>query len=171
MKITDIQTYVLKSNLGENRFLSSQRPFGSRNSLLVKITTDEDIYGWGEAGQYGPPEPVESFIVNVIKPLIIGKDPMEYEVIWEYLYNYTRDFGRKATPIEAISGIDIALWDIIGKAIGKPVYSLLGGAFRNKVVPYATGIYYRGQEYLNLKSSLLDANEKPSNLWIKVLKL
>ena len=63
-------------------------------------------------------------------------------------------FGQKGTYIEAISGIDIALWDILGQSLGAPVYTLLGGAFRDRVVAYATGCYYRGEDVLNLRAMI-----------------
>jgi D-galactarolactone cycloisomerase len=74
-------------------------------------------------------------------PLLIGRDPLDNEVIWEELYNRLRDHGQKGVVIEALSGVDIALWDIKGKAAGLPVYKLMGGAFRNRVQPYVTGFY------------------------------
>jgi D-galactarolactone cycloisomerase len=74
-------------------------------------------------------------------PLLIGKDPMDTSVIWDSLYNWTRDQGQKGLTISALSAIDIALWDIKGKALGLPVHTLLGGAYRNKARVYATGLY------------------------------
>ena len=108
MRIKEIQTYILKVPLGEKRFFSSQCAFPERNSLLVKIVTDEGIYGWGEGGQYGPAEPVQIAIEKVLTPLLIGKDPLDKEILWHQMYNHTRDFGQKGTYIEAISAIDIA---------------------------------------------------------------
>jgi len=82
--------------------------------------------------------------------MLIGRDPLDNEVIWEELYNRLRDHGQKGIVIEALSGVDIALWDIKGKAAGLPVYKMMGGAFRTRVQPYATGFYRRvglvGQE-------------------------
>ncbi len=148
--------------MGESKFLSSQEQFGGRNSLLVRVDTDSSIYGWGEAGQYGSPEPVAAYISSVLKPRLIGKNPEKIEVIWNKLYNFTRDFGRKGTAIEAISGIDIALWDILGKITNKPVYNLLGGSFRKKIYTYATGLYYRGENYLDLKECLKNIEKEAS---------
>jgi D-galactarolactone cycloisomerase len=75
--------------------------------------------------------------------MIIGRDPLDSSVIWESLYNKFRDHSPRGNAIEAISAIDIALWDIKGKAMGVPIYKLLGGATREKVTPYATGLYRR----------------------------
>lgn len=154
MKIKDIKTFLLKVPLGKERFYSSQCAFPERNSLLVRIETDNGLFGWGESGQYGPGEPVSTFIEYVLKPRLIGKNPLDITVLWENMFTGIRDFGRKTTGIEAISGIDIALWDIAGKFYQKPIYELLGGAFRKTVLGYATGCYYRGEDVLNYKKSL-----------------
>jgi D-galactarolactone cycloisomerase len=74
-------------------------------------------------------------------PLLIGRDPLDTSVIWDSLYNWTRDQGMKGITISALSALDIALWDIKGKALGLPVYKLLGGAYRQKARAYATGLY------------------------------
>ncbi|VGO19496.1 mandelate racemase/muconate lactonizing enzyme family protein [Pontiella sulfatireligans] len=162
MKITDIKTYLLKVPLGDQRFYSSQCAFPERNSLLVRIETDTGICGWGESGQYGPGEPVATFIETVLKPRLIGKNPLDINVLWEDMFTGIRDFGRKTTGIEAMSGIDIALWDIAGKFYNKPVYELLGGAFRKKVLGYATGCYYRGEDVLDYKKSLQNLKDEAS---------
>jgi D-galactarolactone cycloisomerase len=154
MKITKIETYVLRVPLGKERFYSSQCAFPERNSLLVKIETDEGICGWGESGQYGPPEPPAACIHHVLAPIVMGQDPMDRGVLWERMYSSTRDFGQKGAYIDGISGIDIALWDIAGKKTGLPIYRLLGGAFRTGVTGYATGCYYRGEDYLDYKKNL-----------------
>ncbi len=154
MKITKVTAYILKVPLGSKRFFSSQCAFPERNSLLVRIDTDEGVYGWGEGGQYGPAEPVKACIDNVLSPMIIGKDPLDKGILWDYMYQMTRDFGQKGTYIEAISAIDVALWDICGKYLGVPVAKLLGGVKRTSIAAYATGCYYRGEDYLDLKSLL-----------------
>jgi len=154
LHITHIETIVLRMPLGKERFFSSQCAFPERNSLLVRVETDTGLVGWGEGGQYGPPEPVADCIDAVLAPRIVGRDPRLVGRIWEELYAATRDFGQKGTYIEAISAIDIALWDILGKHLGVPIHLLLGGAFRDSVHAYATGCYYRGENYLNHTASL-----------------
>ncbi|HBC26403.1 MAG TPA: mandelate racemase/muconate lactonizing enzyme family protein [Ruminococcaceae bacterium] len=154
MKILKIETYILRVPLGNERFYSSQCAFPERNSMLVHIETDEGIDGWGEGGQYGPPEPVASCINDVLAKQLIGRDPLQPMVLWDEMYASTRDFGQKGTYIEAISAIDIALWDIMGKALGKPIYTLLGGAHRKSVPAYATGCYYRGEDPFDYRSNL-----------------
>lgn len=142
MTIRSVDTFILRVPLGGKTFYSSQARFPERNSLLVRITTDDGLVGWGEGGQYGPPEPVASVIRDVFAPLLIGQPACEPVVTSERLYAFSRDFGQKGTYIEALSAIDIALWDIFGKRQGQPVHALMGGAFRTSVHAYATGCYY-----------------------------
>jgi len=142
MKITAIKTHLLKVPLGDKSFYSSQSAFPERNSFLVSIETDAGLTGWGEGGQYGPGEPVAACVDHILAPRLIGRDPTSPTVINDELYAFSRDFGQKGTYVEAISAIDIALWDIAGKAVGLPVAKLLGGAFRDRVAAYATGCYY-----------------------------
>ena len=125
-----------------------ERPFTSsrgwlyktRGSCIVEIETQDGMVGWGEC--YGPAHVSRAFIDTQFGPRIIGRDAFDVEVIWEDLYNRIKDYGSSGMAIAAISGIDIALWDIIGKSCGKPVHKLIGGAFRDKVQAYATGLYF-----------------------------
>ena len=160
MKIKKIETYILRVPLGKMRFFSSQCAFPERNSLLVRIETEDGIYGWGEGGQYGPPEPVKACIEHVLAPMLMGRDPLDKAVLWHEMYNHTRDFGQKGSYIEAISAIDIALWDICGKALNVPVSKLMGGTQRKTVEMYATGCYYRGEHYLDLDKTIEELKEE-----------
>ncbi len=142
MKITDIRIHVLKSALTEP-FAFSQGWVKQRSATLVEVLTDEGITGWGEAFAQGlePPEIAATVIDKALKPLVIGADPLDSEVLWHRMYHMTRDYGRKGSVVAGISAVDIALWDIAGKVHQVPIYKLLGGAFRTKVQPYATGFY------------------------------
>ena len=80
-------------------------------------------------------------IDKALAPLVLGADARDTEVLWHRMYNASRDYGRKGSVMAAISAIDIALWDLIGQYHGEPVHRLLGGAFRERVQPYATGFY------------------------------
>ena len=161
MKITSIQSYMLRVPLGEKTFFSSQAAFPERNSYLVRIETDTGLVGWGEGGQYGPAEPVAACVDAVLAPRLIGRDPTEPTSIWEELYAFSRDFGQRGTYVEAISAVDIALWDIAGKALGVPVWKLLGGRFRESIRAYATGCYYP-QDFDNQSKILKDLQEEAS---------
>lgn len=160
MKIDRLETFLLKVPLGKDRFYSSQLAFPERSSLLLRVTTDTGLVGWGECGQWGPGEHVASMIHDVFARHVLARDPLANETLWHDLYSFSRDFGRKSTPVEAISGIDVALWDIRGKEAEKPVHALLGGAFRDSVRPYATGLYYRGQHVQDLPSALAQLKDE-----------
>jgi D-galactarolactone cycloisomerase len=142
MKITDLKIHVLKSPLAEP-FAFSQGWVKQRSATLVEILTDEGITGWGEAFAQGlePPEIAATVIDKALRPLVTGADPLDIEVLWHRMYHMTRDYGRKGSVVSGISAVDMALWDIAGKHHGVPVYRLLGGAFRTRVQPYATGFY------------------------------
>jgi D-galactarolactone cycloisomerase len=80
---------------------------------------------------------------SMFRPLVLGRDPLDISVIWDTLYAAMLNSGlARGVAVQALSGIDIALWDLAGKALGVPVYQLLGGAHRDRVVAYATGLYY-----------------------------
>jgi D-galactarolactone cycloisomerase len=142
MKITDIAIHVLKSPLAEP-FAFSQGWVRQRSATLVEVLTDEGVSGWGEAFAQGlePPEIAATVIDKALRPLLTGADPLDTEVLWHRMYHMTRDYGRKGSVVAAISAVDIALWDIAGKVYDASVYKLLGGAFRRRVQPYATGFY------------------------------
>ncbi len=142
MQIVDIKSYALQSPL-QQPFAFSQGFVSKRSATLVEVVTDEGITGWGEAFNQGlePPQISAAAIDHALRPLLIGADPLSTEVNWHRLYAAIRDYGRKGAVMAAISAVDIAQWDIAGKALGVPVYRLLGGAFRKRVQAYATGFY------------------------------
>jgi len=142
MKVTGIKTYVLQSILEDKAFGWSQRTTDRRQTAICQISTDEGIQGLGEAFYFGGPASIVAQIMSdAFGPLLTGMDPFDNCVIWDSLYNCTRDQGMKGVTISALSAIDIALWDIKGKALGLPVYKLLGGDYRNRAKVYATGLY------------------------------
>lgn len=142
MKITQVRAHVLRSAL-EQPFAFSQGWVSSRGATLVEVQTDEGVTGWGEALCQGlqPPEIAAAAINHALKDLALGHDPLQPEVLWHRMYHHTRDYGQKGAVVGAISGIDIALWDICGKVRKEPVAKLLGGMFRTRVEAYATGFY------------------------------
>ena len=142
MKITGLQTYVLETALPGGGFGWSQRVANRRAAALCVVSTDAGISGVGEAFYFGGPGAiVAQLIEGAFGPLIVGQDPLDTSVLWDRLYNWTRDQGQKGVTISALSAIDVALWDIKGKALGLPVYKLLGGAYRTRARVYATGLY------------------------------
>jgi D-galactarolactone cycloisomerase len=142
MRITQVKTYVLQSVLDGASFGWSQRVTDRRQTAICVVSTDAGIEGLGEAFYFGGPSKIVAQVIDdALGPLVLGKDPFDSAVIWDMLYNWTRDQGIKGVTISALSAIDIALWDIKGKSLELPVYKLLGGAYRNKARAYATGLY------------------------------
>ena len=148
MKIATVETFLLTDHL-EETFYFSQWSYSQRKICIVKITTDTGIVGWGEG--YGPANVLEAGI-KLVADTLIGMDPLQQEVIWFELYRKTLDFARRGILVASISAIDIALWDIKGKAMNMPVSVLLGGQHRQRVMPYATGLYFTDTD--NLASKL-----------------
>lgn len=138
MKIEKVESYILKDSLTKS-FFFSQWEYSERCICVVKLTTSDGQYGWGEG--YGPARVLEAGI-KLLEPLVIGQNPLENEVIWSEMYRKTLDFARRGILVASMSAIDIALWDLKGKILGLPVSTLLGGAQRTEVRPYATGMYF-----------------------------
>ena len=140
MKITGLKSHVLRYEL-ERELGYSQQYFSQRTAHLVEVTTDEGVTGLGECFGPGPVALGNRAIVEqTIQPLVLGMDPLAREVVWHRVYNLLRDHGQKGMPIQALSALDIALWDIAGKVHGRPLYELLGGAFRERIPVYGYGM-------------------------------
>ena len=120
MKITDVKVFVTCPG---------------RNFVTLKISTDEGVYGLGDATLNGRELAVASYLSDHLAPCLIGRDPFQTEDIWQYLYRgaYWR---RGPVTMTAIAAVDMALWDIKGKALKTPVYNLLGGQSRTGVMVY-----------------------------------
>ncbi|MFR8178324.1 MAG: mandelate racemase/muconate lactonizing enzyme family protein [Christensenellales bacterium] len=116
-----------------------------RSSVIVEVITQDGESGFGECMCHGqqPPQIAAAFIENCYKPILLGRDIYDVEVLWEECYNRSRPFGQQGAAINALSGVDIAIWDSIGRHLGKPVSKIIGGNFRNRVRAYATGFYRR----------------------------
>jgi D-arabinonate dehydratase len=159
MKVTALETYCLSAPLPQV-VRTSTTAISRVSEVIVKLTTDAGLVGIGEA--HGPflfqqgPEGLRGVneILKAVTPLVVGRDPFDGEGIWQDLFALTYTTVRGIPPlarqqrplVTAMSAIDIALWDLKGKAIGRPVYALLGGALRRRVPAYVTGFYYRDGE-------------------------
>jgi galactonate dehydratase len=121
MKITQIETIRLKAHT---------------RLLWVIVKTDGGISGWGET--YDKVGPVKTAIHEICSHFLLGRDPRDIEKIWQDMFTYIHFHGYAAAEMRAVSAIDIALWDILGKITGLPIYRLLGGAVRDRVPLYAT---------------------------------
>ena len=146
MKIKEIKSHILQYDLKEELGYSQQY-YQKRTAHLVEIRTDEGLVGWGEC--FGPGNVAianKCIIEKVIQPMILELDPLNREVIWKKVYNLLRDHGQKGMPIQALSGIDIALWDIAGKVTNMSISRLIGGRFRESIPVYGYGMMLRRED-------------------------
>jgi len=134
MKITDVQCHVVRPRKPSDALPPDWQ------WAFVTIETDEGITGWGESSNV--PRNASRLVakgVEACREALIGEDPSDIERIWHKIYRRYSYLGSRGFPTTVLSGIDIALWDIKGKALGKPIYELLGGRFRDDIRLYANG--------------------------------
>lgn len=131
MKITQVKTILTSPN---------------QNYLFIKVMTDSGIYGVGDASLNGREQTVADFVDTYLAPMLIGRDPEHIEDFWQLVYRGSYWRGGNIV-MSALCGIDMALWDILGKSAGKPLHVLLGGKLRNRVLCYShiLGIQNDGQ--------------------------
>ena len=146
MKIQTIETILLSLPYTTGGSADAEawggKPWRTADALLVKVTTDEGITGWGEAFGYNAIPATRAAIEHMIAPMCIGRDPLVIESLMLELQQKLHIFGRGGPVTYGLSGIDIALWDIAGKAVGKPVHQLLGGCRAAALPCYASLIRY-----------------------------
>ncbi|MBA2451071.1 MAG: mandelate racemase/muconate lactonizing enzyme family protein [Chloroflexi bacterium] len=141
-RIRAVRAHYLRADLEE--------PFGwsvyttrLRQALLVEVETDDGLIGWGEAGSGTLPAAAKRFVEEVLGPLAVGQDPFDLNGIWQRAQTtFDRAGWGGGLAIQALSGLEVALWDLMGKATNRPVCQLLGGRVRDRVQAYATGLYY-----------------------------
>jgi L-rhamnonate dehydratase len=151
MKITNVELLVLKSPGLYRSPEGSEEPPGPTYMGLVKVSTDAGLTGWSDvetaasvakaaidAPSWSEGE-IEAF--EGLKSLLVGENPLEVERLWYKMYRGSIYYGRRGVAIQAISAIDIALWDIMGKAYGQPIHVLLGGKWRDRVRAYASTLF------------------------------
>src|SRR5690242_8775789 len=125
----------------------NERCDGSQETLVVKVHTDEGLVGVGEVDSSAVvakaiiEAPLSHKICRGLAECVLGQDPCELDRLVHRMYEGSIFFGRQGAVIQAMSGIEIALWDILGKATGRPVYQLLGGAFRKRLRAYASILF------------------------------
>lgn len=141
MKITDVEAIYLRLPQVKEQCDSGQ------DALVVRVSTDAGITGIGEVDSApmavkGAIEGPFSHTVSCgLRELVIGEDPFETEYLWYKMYRRNTYGGRRGVGLHAMSGIDIALWDIKGKALGQPIWKLLGGGFHKQIRPYASSLW------------------------------
>ncbi len=171
MKITRIISHVLQYDMPEVLGYSQQY-YDKRTTHLVEVQTDEGVTGWGEC--FGPGNVAianKSIVEKVIQPMVLGMDPLDKDVIWHKVYNLLRDHGQSGMPIQALSGVDIALWDITGKVSGLPLHKLVGGAHRASVPCYGYGMMLRDEPIANLASRFEDEASKIKEMGFTATKM
>jgi L-rhamnonate dehydratase len=138
LKITNVEGIILR--LPVRQAVAD----GTQDDLLIRVETDEGITGYGEVDT--SPE-VGKAVIDAemshgtcygLREILVGRDPFDIEQIWELMYRKTNYYGRLGVVMHAMSGVDMALWDIMGKALGKPVHKLLGGSYCSDVRAYAS---------------------------------
>ncbi len=158
MKIVDIRAFPLRiSSRKDEKSESSNRPptielgeyyvdraaFTSiysnhHETTVIRVETDDGIVGWGEAQSPVSPNTTKTIVEELVHPLVMGRDSFDIEAIWTRNYGAMRERGHPTGfYIDAIAGTDIALWDAVGKSIGKPVHKIAGGRYRDEVMLYA----------------------------------
>ena len=150
MKIDCIRTHHLRDELNEP-FGFSQWFYSTRNTLWVEIIAEDGTTGWGEC--YGPAEIHQAAVTSFYAPRLLGHDPLAVDRLWHNMWQWSLDFARGGIMMGAMSGIDMALWDLKGKSLGLSVSELMGGRYLDSVPCYATGMYYREMP----EAALIDA--------------
>jgi L-rhamnonate dehydratase len=155
MKITDLQVHYIRQTEVKEQCDSGQ------DALIIKVLTDSGITGIGEvdssplAVKGAIESPFSHTTACGLKELVVGEDPFETEKIWYKMYRGNIYGGRRGVGVHAMSGIDIALWDIKGKALGVPVWKLLGGGFHRKIRCYASVLFGQTPESTGALASRL----------------
>ena len=171
MKITRITSHVLGYDLPE-QLGYSQQYYHKRTAHLVEVETDEGITGWGECFGAGNIALANKGIVEqVIQPMVVGMCPLDRDVIWHKVYNLMRDHGQKGMPLQSLSGVDIALWDIMGKVANLPLHKLIGGTHRDRIEVYGYGMMLRPESANNLVARFTDEAAAIKNMGFKAIKM
>lgn len=147
MKITNLETSVVHIPLQKTVFIG-KRKLSYRDHVIVKVHTDAGYVGYGYTFGYGAAKVINLTIHELLKPVILDKDPIDTEKLWYEMYNTNWQVGRRGILVRSLSAVDIALWDIKAKAANMPLYKLLGG-YKQRVPMYTSGGYYREDEDLD----------------------
>jgi L-alanine-DL-glutamate epimerase-like enolase superfamily enzyme len=148
MKITNVEVIILEGSEAYHAPEGAEEAPGVLHVCLIKVSTDAGLVGWSdvETQPHVAKAVVEapasgSGMFEGLRELAVGEDPFEVERLWDKLYRGSIYYGRRGAALQAISGIDIACWDIMGKAAGLPVYKLLGAGYRDRVRAYASTLF------------------------------
>ncbi len=144
-KIKSVNCYILQHEYKESFTSARNYWHKKRDFTLIEIETEDGITGWGEA--LGLSHVIKVIVEKYLKGVLIGEDPLLVEVLWDKMFRQISNSEPCGLGIAAIAGVDIALWDIMGKIYNKPVYQLLGGSYRDKVEAYATGCFFKSRDF------------------------
>ncbi len=170
LRITEVECHVLLAPDFDPGFTSS-----AQDSFVVVIRTDQGVFGVGEcdANPWMAKACIEAPGTHTmglsIRDMLIGEDPFEIGAIWNKLYLGTAMNGRRGMVIHAMSAVDMALWDLCGKAVGKPVHELLGGATRDTITPYAS-LQPAGHSFEQYRDALCASAEGAKKLGFRAMK-
>jgi len=148
MKITDVEAFILESPFENTAPVGGEEASGVKHCFLLKVSTDEGIVGWSDietsshvaaAAVNAPDSGAGCF--EGLRTLVIGEDPFSVEHLWDKVYQGSVYYGRRGVAMQMLSGFDIACHDIMGKAINRPVHSILGGSRRERVRAYASTLF------------------------------
>ncbi|HEX2281720.1 MAG TPA: mandelate racemase/muconate lactonizing enzyme family protein [Thermomicrobiales bacterium] len=143
VRITEVSTLKLRFSM-TTPMADAIHYMPERNLLLVQITTDDGLVGLGECAAYGGSlDSMERVVLDDLQPSLIGEDPFQVERLWSRMARRSHQRGTTGMLMQAISGVDIALWDLIGQATRTPLYRLLGG-YRDTLEAYASAGFYAG---------------------------
>jgi L-alanine-DL-glutamate epimerase-like enolase superfamily enzyme len=141
MKITEIRAIPLAVPLQQAGPPSSWAG-GAGKQILVRATTDDGLIGWGECFAYGATEAVCHVLDDALAPIVRGQDPTQIESLVDRMHRALMIWGRRGLAMMAVSGVELALWDLVGKARNVPVYELLGGLCQSRLRVYASLLRY-----------------------------
>src|SRR5439155_15909971 len=141
VKIREVRAIPLAIPMREGSPRSSWTA-GTSKQVLVRITTDEGLVGWGEGFAYGAPLAVANVVDEALAPLLVGEDPTRIEHLTTSMHRALMIWGRRGLGMFSVSGVELALWDLAGKARGVPVYTLLGGLAQPRLRAYASLLRY-----------------------------
>lgn len=141
MKITDVEAIHL--TLPERQAIAD----GTQDAIIICVHTDEGVTGIGEVDSSPHvikaviEAPMSHSLCHGLKGVLLGEDPLDVDRLWEKMYRASIFYGRRGAAVQAMSGVDIALWDIAGKASGRPIHKLLGGGYRSEMRAYASTLF------------------------------
>lgn len=155
MKIERIVTHALAGRL-ERPILFAMGPFQTFVATLVEVWTDDGQHGVGECIARRAPRVTATVVEDLLAPVLLGRDPRDVGGLWEAMFGQLRRWGHsRGFVVEAMSGVDIALWDLLARAAGEPLFRVLRGAGRERVPVYASKVYFAATDHMVAEAAAL----------------